>query len=455
LAGDRRSQDRVDPSLWRRSDMRAALAARDIAGVFRLLQRVGVSQRRIAALTGQSQSEISEILGGRQVVSYDVLTRIADGLGVPRGHLGLAYDDATALFVGPPGADEDDGAGVLARAAELAVGTAVLDPQAWTQPFALAWNEPPAHAGLSDVARLETVTYQLRALDYECGGGAARDPALAQLGWAQQLLRAQIRDDAARALHVAVSDLHQLAGWTLFDIGMIGPARRHFTRALEHARFVDEPSLAAKALYCLGRVHLHHSWGGQAVRLFQLGHVAAQQSGYGRAVAMLDANLAWAASTVGDARQALTGIARARDEYGRAEQDEAPRWLTFFDSAELQALRGMALAYLPEPTPQQRAEAIERFSLSTALRELPMVRSRAFELIGLAWMLVEVGEIEQALHIGHQAVDLATQLRSTRVVDRFAPLRAALQRNLGVSDVADLAHRVDGLKHPMSSAPTG
>ena len=34
--------------------MRAALAARDISTVYRLLRRVGVSQRQIAALTGQA-----------------------------------------------------------------------------------------------------------------------------------------------------------------------------------------------------------------------------------------------------------------------------------------------------------------------------------------------------------------------------------------------------------------
>src|SRR5262245_64648866 len=89
----------IDPRIWQLHEMRMALAMRDIATVFRLLQRVGVSQRRIAALTGQSQSEISEILGGRHVVSYDLLARIADGLGVPRGQLGLAYDDATAELV--------------------------------------------------------------------------------------------------------------------------------------------------------------------------------------------------------------------------------------------------------------------------------------------------------------------------------------------------------------------
>jgi transcriptional regulator with XRE-family HTH domain len=71
--------------------MAAVLATRDIGGVFRILQGLGLSQRHIARLTGQSQSEISEILAGRGVTSYNVLTRIADGLGAPRGLLGLAY----------------------------------------------------------------------------------------------------------------------------------------------------------------------------------------------------------------------------------------------------------------------------------------------------------------------------------------------------------------------------
>jgi transcriptional regulator with XRE-family HTH domain len=82
--------------------MRRALALRDIGTVFRLLQRHGLSQRRIAALTGQSQSEVSEILNGRQVVSYDVLLRICTGLNVQRGRLGLAYDTETAALIGDP-----------------------------------------------------------------------------------------------------------------------------------------------------------------------------------------------------------------------------------------------------------------------------------------------------------------------------------------------------------------
>jgi transcriptional regulator with XRE-family HTH domain len=74
--------------------MRYALATHDIAAVYRLLQRFGVSQRVMAARTLQSQSEISEILAGRRVVAYELLVRIADGLGVPRGWMGLEFCDA-------------------------------------------------------------------------------------------------------------------------------------------------------------------------------------------------------------------------------------------------------------------------------------------------------------------------------------------------------------------------
>ena len=71
--------------------VRAALAAHDISTVYRLLQAAGYSQKQIAAWTGQSQPEVSAILHGRRVISYAVLARIADGLGIPRGYLGLSW----------------------------------------------------------------------------------------------------------------------------------------------------------------------------------------------------------------------------------------------------------------------------------------------------------------------------------------------------------------------------
>src|SRR5215470_3962541 len=123
--------DRVDPEVWERPAMRAALADRDITTVYRLVQKSGFSQQRIAALSGQSQPEVSAIIHGRRVMAYDVLSRIADGLGIPRGYLGLSYivepgqgDPVGATPAGsdPGPAQEPAGAGVGTDAAVPGTG---------------------------------------------------------------------------------------------------------------------------------------------------------------------------------------------------------------------------------------------------------------------------------------------------------------------------------------------
>ena len=64
----------------------------DIGALYRLLKRLGVTQRQIAGLTGQSQSEVCAILQGRQVLNVLVLERIADGLGISRERMFLGAD---------------------------------------------------------------------------------------------------------------------------------------------------------------------------------------------------------------------------------------------------------------------------------------------------------------------------------------------------------------------------
>jgi transcriptional regulator with XRE-family HTH domain len=98
----------VDPEEWDRPEMRAVLAERNITRVYRLLQKIGFSQQHIAALTGQSQPEVSAIIHGRKVMAYDVLSRICEGLGVPRGSMGLAYDKPPAKEAVEPPCDHPD-----------------------------------------------------------------------------------------------------------------------------------------------------------------------------------------------------------------------------------------------------------------------------------------------------------------------------------------------------------
>ncbi|GAB3903710.1 hypothetical protein GCM10027612_70550 [Microbispora bryophytorum subsp. camponoti] len=85
----------VPASLWHRPDMLAALKARDIGAVFRLVRQYGgLSQTAIGSLTGYSQGKVSAIMSGsQQVTALEVFERIADGLHMPdqaRMALGLA-----------------------------------------------------------------------------------------------------------------------------------------------------------------------------------------------------------------------------------------------------------------------------------------------------------------------------------------------------------------------------
>ena len=299
---------------------------------------------------------------------------------------------------------------------------------------------------MTDVLRLESITRGLRSLDHQHGGGACRDAVIAQVHWAQQLLTARRSENAGRHLYVALADLHNLAGWTSFDVGLYASARRHFTRALEQARYTDEPSLVAKALYCVGRLHLHCNWTSDALKFFQLGQLAAQESGYELAVAMLCANEAWTYALLEQPDQALKSVGRAQDEFTRADPAEAPAWVRFFGEADLHALIAMTHAFLPDPTPQQRATAIAGFTRSLAERGSGMARSRAFELTALATVHLQDGDLDQGAAVGNQAVDVAEQVRSMRVVDRTTPLLIEAERHPTHPDVRGLADRIATLR---------
>jgi hypothetical protein len=77
-----------------------------------------------------------------------------------------------------------------------------------------------------------------------------------------------------------------------------------------------------------------------------------------------------------------------------------------------------------------------------AIRGTDMTRSKAFELTALATSHLIEGDLDQGTAVGQQAVDLAEQLRSVRVVDRLAPLEEAARLRCHHSDLRELAERI-------------
>ncbi|WP_412750735.1 helix-turn-helix domain-containing protein [Krasilnikovia sp. M28-CT-15] len=328
--------------------MRGALRIRDLATVYQRLGRHGFSQRRIAQLTGQSPSEVYEIIKGRRVMAYDLLARIAEGLGIPRGYMGLSYaaEPLSAwegALVGSVSTTDEmaEVRRLLSQAANIMMGVSVQEASRWWQPCERAITPVPDQVGSVDVTQLEHITGVLRALDYRHGGGSCRDAVVAQADYARMLLTSDSSDEVRHRLRGALADLHNLAGWTSFDVGLFSASRRHFAIALEQAKACDNPSLVANVLYRLGRLHLHQSYTMQALKFFQLGQLAAQDAEDSLTVAMLHANEAWAYAIMGETTKALNSLGRAQDEFVRPRRGGAPGWVSFFGEADLHALMGM------------------------------------------------------------------------------------------------------------------
>ncbi|HET9256423.1 MAG TPA: helix-turn-helix transcriptional regulator, partial [Pseudonocardiaceae bacterium] len=259
------------PALWEQPAMRAALARRDIGAVYRRLTDAGFSQRQIAALTGQSQSEISEILRGRQVLTYPVLMRIADGLGIARGRMGLAAAPERPQLVPAEPMDED-----TKRRALLAAATGALfgDPELGAPPELPEHPEPPtplpSRLAARDVGALRALTRQLETLAKAYGGSAE---TLSQVALsAERLMSVPGPEKITSDLTVAIGELHTVAGWAAFDAHQDAASSYHLARAMELG--TSDGLVFSKAAYLSGVATAERGHHNDGLKLLQLGKIS-------------------------------------------------------------------------------------------------------------------------------------------------------------------------------------
>jgi tetratricopeptide (TPR) repeat protein len=434
----------VDGAVLEQPAMRRALAERDISTVYRLLTESGLPQWRIAQLTGQQQSDVSEVLHGRAVVHYSVLERIAEGLGVPRAWMGLAYHDAplgdyasAALYPGMRAADEEEveemkRRALLAAAAATLVGRPMLGP-------VLAVADPaeqtplPAELGRSDVTALAELGEHLRLVARAHGGMAeVLSPTVYR---AERLLGVPGSDEVHRALRSTLAELHILAGWTSYDTHLHDAARAHYRRALDLAAEADD---VPRMLSCLGHAAVldrEHGAPEHALRLYELAYArlslmrpTSPAESRHRAVAetLIHVRQAAALAELDRADLAAAALARAGD-------NQVP--LDRFDRADIDHLR--ATTYLRMAMLDQAEQRC-----STALHAWGDTnrRDRVLTLTALATTYARDGQADPAARWAVRAIETTEALHSVRARDQLIPLGDALaQRD---STCQDLARRI-------------
>src|ERR1051326_5377517 len=227
----------IDPALFEREDVRGVLAALDVGALYRLLGDVGISQRQISIYTGQSQSEVSEIVAGRRrVESPQVLVRIAEGFDIPRELMGLSWWAPDSTYCGDVevaepsrGVSEDIRRRALIAATSMATLGQVLQGLGELTELARPTRAPvPSRVGMSHVHTVEAVTERLRGVARQFGGQSDLFRAATQ--YYTQWLSVSSSDAVKARLGMALAELHTEAGWSCYDAGLDGTG--FFTRAL-------------------------------------------------------------------------------------------------------------------------------------------------------------------------------------------------------------------------------
>ncbi|RSN40051.1 hypothetical protein DMC64_34520 [Amycolatopsis sp. WAC 04197] len=422
--------------------------------MFVLLRRHGISQRRISALTGQAQSEVSEICHGRQVMAYDVLARIADGLQIPRGLLGMAYSPDTvgtgaALTAVPLAArevtdsmpDRREFLGVLAKVA-VGVGLTGADLAILSAPASA--TPTPARIGATEVTQLRELTRVLWVQEKRLGGGAVREGALAQLGWARQLLRSSYSDATGRELYATVADLYGLVGWSSHDMGLPGDALRYLGLSMAAASEIDDPMRSAIAIEQISRVYLRQGDQAEALKVLQLGQLAADRSGIAELQALTAATTARAHAETGQSRPALDALTTARTVLESSPTDPAgtlpePHG---FGLDVLTSDSGRVLTELARHDRAHAATAIDALTVYQGTSDAVRIKRRAVSIAHLSTAYFRAGHPDEAVTAGTRALELAASIRSGRVADHLETVRGEAVRLPRHKGAVELAHAI-------------
>jgi transcriptional regulator with XRE-family HTH domain len=439
----------VDLVDWGQPGMRAALAQRDITAVYRLLARAGLSQRRIGALTGQSQGEVSEIIHGRQVLSYDVLARIADGLGVSRGWMGLAYDPSSERYASDIKVGDnphttttiEEASEPVKRRLLLASATMALVDRPVLGAL-VALDQTPVATPLptkivqSDVDALHALTEELRALG-RAGHGGMPEVLRPIVHRADRLERLPATSDAVqRALWSQIADLHTLTGWAYTDKLQVDSARYHYSRALKLTANAGDALGMVSAAAHAAHMDVDQGAPNDGLKLYQmaqmkLADVPADHPGLPAYQALLPACSAhcWALMDRPD---------HANDQLKRLA--DLPPVEDLFERADLDYIRAKTrLAQGP-----RYVEGAAHYAFTSVNTWSPQDRrDSALARITLATTHVILGERDAAA-LTTAALEAVSSLRSAHNRTLLAPLEQALSARKDNTSV-DLAQRAQAL----------
>ncbi|MGH3913757.1 MAG: hypothetical protein ACRDTC_10160 [Pseudonocardiaceae bacterium] len=346
-----------------------------------------------------------------------------------------------------PGTTEDQAMRrreAIGLAARITVGASLTTVDRAVLDTPLGASPVPARIGRSDVARMATMTRALMTQDKAMGGSSCRDAILGHLRGALQLRNATAADPVWVALNAELARLQSLAGWTSEDLCLSVSAQRCYLRALESARLAGEPLLAAHALGCLGGLYLRAEHFREALQLFQLDPIPAQEAASAGMLAGLARSMAQAYARLGNPDDMRRALRQAEEHYARAQQtpDEWVSTVVPPDCSVLPAGRANAYSRLASHHPRFAENAVLEMTEALTLRDPTRARALLGGRITLATNQYRCGEIGLANTTNELVLASVNQISSRRTARDLTAMGAVIRRHTTDSTALNLAHRI-------------
>ncbi|WP_327074326.1 hypothetical protein OG196_30575 [Kitasatospora purpeofusca] len=449
----------LSAELLAREDLRLALAEHDFAAAFGLIKKYGgLSQNRIAAACRLTPGKVSVIMsdGSKRITSYEVIARIADGLGIPGSLLGLAprsweqhsTEVPNKIAVGPPDVDfpwqpevttalatqltgtdltMDRRTAVWLLADAAITGTALLDSlEGWLVPPPVSASERrrPGRLGTHDIGQLEHTAVAFRQWDHRFGGGLRAKAVLGQLNDTAAALEDRQRPDIEGRLHCVMAQLAGTAATMMWDSGYQRRAQDYYRLALRSAHAGGDRAFGANVLAGMARQMLCTDRPGDALELVRLAQDGSRGHAGPRVRAMLRTREAWAYAAMGRVAAFRRATGQAWEELASAGTvEDEPHWIAYFGEAEISGVTGGRLLDLARTDPRLHSEAAAgHIRAALAERGAEAGRSHALDRIGLAEAQFLMGDVSGAVEETHRAVAAATLTKSDRVRTQLGDL---------------------------------
>ncbi|GAA5155174.1 hypothetical protein GCM10023321_28070 [Pseudonocardia eucalypti] len=288
--------------------------------------------------------------------------------------------------------------------------------------------------GATSVDELRASFARLRLLDDQLGGGDTFRVYLSEVeNLAALLKRGGFATPVQRELQILFAEQTQQAGWAAFDAGWQQKATSLFERSFEAAKEANSAELAGNALAL--RSYQLLSNGTLAPELTDKSLMIAADTVHPAVKSLLYQRGAWTYAVAGRVGQTAEALGRASEALAdSAAAGPAPDWAAWaHNPLELQIMTGRCWSVLHRPI-----RAITALEAAMGQYDDSHARDKALYLSWLADAYLDAGEVEHAAVVAGRALDLATNVASTRPRERFAALLGRLEPHKTVAEVGEL-----------------